>query len=119
MMNSELRTATENEARDLAGREQWREAARELLRVAKAQPQDASRWLQIADWQRRSGDASAAAHTLETALKLNSRKKSTPLDESDSIALWLALAEAQLEAQNWNACIAACQVVLELSARHH
>lgn len=118
-MNSELRTATENEAHDLAGREQWREAARELLRVAKAEPRDAARWLQIASWQRRSGDAAAAAQTLETALKLNSRKKSTPLREQDSIALWQALAESQFEAQNWGACISASRILLEISPRHH
>ena len=118
-MNSEAMAATENQARDLAGREQWREAARELLRVAKAQPRVASRWLEIAAWQRRSGDAAAAAQTLETALKLNARRQSTPFVERDAIALWQALAEAQLEAQNWSACIAACQILLEMSPRHH
>lgn len=118
-MNSEAMAATENQARDLAGREQWREAARELLRVAKAQPRDASRWLEIAAWQRKSGDAAAAAQTLETALKLNSRKQSTPLREPDAIALWQALAEAQLEAQNWVACIAACEILLEHAPRQH
>ena len=118
-MNSELRTATENQARDLAERECWREAARELLRVAKAEPRDAARWLQIAQWQRQSGDAIAAAQTLETALKLNGRKRGATLDESDSLALWQALAEAWLEAQNWSACQAACEILLQLSPRHH
>ncbi len=118
-MNSELRTATENQARDLAERQRWREAARELLRVAKAEPRDTSRWLQIAQWQRQSGDILAAAQTLETALKLNGRKRSKALDERDSIALWLALAEAQLEAQNWSACLKSCEVLLKLSPRHH
>lgn len=118
-MNNEVRAATENQARDLAGREQWREAARELLRVAKAEPRDASRWLQIANWQRKGGDAIAAAQTLEIALKLNSRKKSSPLLERDAVSLWQALAEAQLEAQNWVACVSACQELLELSPGHH
>jgi predicted Zn-dependent protease len=118
-MNSELRTATENQARDLAERQKWREAARELLRVAKAEPRDTSRWLQIAQWQRQSGDIIAAAQTLETALKLNGRKRSAALDERDSITLWLALAEAQLEAQNWSACLASCEILLRLSPRHH
>lgn len=118
-MNSEVMAATENQARDLAGREQWREAARELLRVAKAEPRDAGRWLEIAAWQRKSGDAAAAAQTLETALKLNSRKQSTPLLEPDAIALWQALAETQLEAQNWGACIVACQALLEMVPRQH
>lgn len=118
-MNSELRTATENQAHDLAERHRWREAARELLRVAKAEPRDASRWLQIAQWQRQSGDAAAAAQTLETALKLNARKRSKALDERDSLALWLALAEAWLEAQNWGACRAACDILLQHSPQHH
>ena len=42
-MNSEAMAATENQARDLAGREKWREAARELLRVRCAQ------WLHAID----------------------------------------------------------------------
>lgn len=118
-MNSELQAATENEARILAEREQWREAARELLRVAKAEPRDASRWLQIARWQRQSGDFNAAAKTLKTALKLNANRKRNPLKPSDSIALWLALAEAQLESQNWQACIESCRALLALSPGHH
>lgn len=118
-MNSELRLATENEAHILAEREQWREAACELLRVAKAEPRDAARWLQIAHWQRQSGDITAAAKTLETALKLNSNRKSSPLKEQDSIALWLALAEAQLESQKWQACITSCQAILGFSENHH
>jgi predicted Zn-dependent protease len=118
-MNSELRAATENQARDLAERQRWREAARELLRVAKAEPRDASRWLQIAQWQRQGGDVLAAAQTLETALKLNGRKRSKALDDRDSIALWLALAEAQLEAQNWSACLNSCEILLQLAPRHH
>jgi len=118
-MNNEAMAATENQARDLAGREQWREAARELLRVAKAQPRDTSRWLEIAAWQRKSGDAAAAAQTLETARKLNSRKQSTPLGEQDVVSLWQALAEAQLEAQNWDACLVACQFLLEIAPQHH
>lgn len=118
-MNSELRTATENQARDLAERHRWREAARELLRVAKAEPRDTSRWLQIAQWQRQSGDLLAAAQTLETALKLNGRKRSKALDERDSLALWLALAEAQLEAQNWSACLSSCEILLQMAPNHH
>lgn len=118
-MNSELRTATENAARTLAEREQWREAARELLRVAKAEPRDAARWLQIAHWQRQSGDAIAAAKTLETALKLNTGSKREPLEQRDSIALRLALAETQLESQSWQACVNSCQALLKLSPNHH
>jgi tetratricopeptide (TPR) repeat protein len=118
-MNSELRAATESQAHDLAERQRWREAARELLRVAKAEPRDTSRWLQIAQWQRQSGDILAAAQTLETALKLNHRKRRKALDERDTLALLLALAEAQLEAQHWSACLGSCEAVLQLSPRHH
>lgn len=118
-MNSELRTAAENQAHDLAGQELWREAATKLLRVAKAEPGDTQRWLQIANWQRRGGDAKAAVQTLETALRLNSQTLDNPQRAKDSIALWLALAESQFEAQNWELCISASNMLLQLSPAHH
>ncbi len=118
-MNSELRTAAENQAHDLAGQEQWREAATKLLRVAKAEPGDTQRWLQIANWQRRGGDAKAAVETLETALELNSRRLDNPQRKDESVALWLALAEAQFEDQNWELCISAGNALLQISPRHH
>jgi len=34
-------------------------------------------------------------------------------------ALWQALGEAQLEAQDWNGCIEACRALLLLEPRHH
>lgn len=118
-MNSELRTSAENQAHDLAGREEWREAATVLLPVAQAEPGDTQRWLQIANWQRRGGDAKAAIETLETALRLNSQALCNPKRSKDSVALWLALAESQFEAQNWELCASACNILLQISPGHH
>ena len=114
-------TASENQARGLAEKEQWREAARELLRAAKAEPRNTARWLQIAAWQRQSGDAKTAAQTLQTALRLNNnnKKKSTLLPPDDSTALRQALAEAHLEAQNWDEAMSVCRALLEISPHHH
>jgi tetratricopeptide (TPR) repeat protein len=117
MTNSETIAASENAAKNLAEREQWRDAAKELLRAARAEPGNAARWLQIAQWQRQSGDARSAASTLRTALRLN--KKSAQRTPEDDIALHQALAEAHLETQNWEEAITVCQALLKLAPRHH
>jgi tetratricopeptide (TPR) repeat protein len=108
--------ASEDAAKNLAEREQWRDAAKELLRAARAEPQNLGRWLQIAQWQRQSGDAKSAAQTLQTALRLH--KKNTRL-AADDAALRQALAEAYLEAQNWEEAIVACRALLKMSPSHH
>jgi tetratricopeptide (TPR) repeat protein len=118
MTNSESIAASEDAAKNLAEREQWRDAAKALLRAAKAEPGNAARWLQIAQWQRQSGDAKSAASTLQTALRLN-HKKSARLAASENIALHQALAEVHLEAQDWDKAIAVCHALLDLMPRHH
>lgn len=102
------------EAATLAGREQWKAAARVLKRAAQAVPHDAARWKQVAEWQVQSGDIRAAIRTLEQALKLN-------LDSTATlrIELWLALAETHLAGQNWELGAQACGEILRLSPRHH
>ncbi len=104
----------DEEAQILAAREQWRDAARVLKRAAQAAPQDAARWKQIAEWQARGGDIKAALRTLENALEINSHAA-----QHTRIELWLALAEANLSAQNWQLGAQACGEVLRLDSRHH
>ena len=117
-MNAETIAAGEHAAQDLAERQQWRDAAKALLRVAKAQPRKLERWLQIAQWQRQGGNAREAAETLETALRLNARK-SKPLSSRGELELRQALCEAHLESQNWDAAIEACKSLLEIAPGHH
>jgi tetratricopeptide (TPR) repeat protein len=125
MTNSQTIAASEAAAKNLAEREQWAKAAKALLRAAKAEPGNAARWLQIASWQRQSGDAKSAVQTLETALRLNAKlnqkksSESTPLAPVDDLALRVALAETHLESQNWDDAAAACQAILKIEPRHH
>lgn len=114
MTTTETIAASEDAAKNFAEERQWRAAAKELLRAAKAEPQNTARWLQIANWQRQCGDARQAASTLQTALRLN-RKNGGAENQS----LRQALIEAHLEAQNWDAAIEACRALLKLSPRHH
>lgn len=130
----------EDEAHELANRSKWGAAAKALLRVARAEPHNTERWLKIAQWQRQDHDVKAAAKTLRTALRLNTNKaadkpktkptsvrqdtktsKAMPPSQSQaaSIALWLALAETQMEAQVWDECISACHELLKLAPQHH
>lgn len=108
-------------ARLLADAEQWQGAAQILLGAAKAEPRNIGRWLQIAAWQRQSGDIKAAIKTLKTAVRLN---RSTPKRENAAaqrglLDLWQALAETFLEAQQWEEAVAACRSMLTLAPRHH
>jgi tetratricopeptide (TPR) repeat protein len=132
MANQDSILAIENRANELADGSQWGAAARALLRAAKAEPQNTARWLKIAEWQRLTGDSKAAIRTLETALRMNpapaeshaapqhtSRSRHTGPSLQDIVTLWQTLAEVQLEAQDWEACVEACYQVLELSPRHH
>jgi tetratricopeptide (TPR) repeat protein len=130
----------ESEARELARLEKWSEAARLLMRAARAEPCNTARWLQIAQWQRQSREPRAAAKTLRDALRLNGldapqrsprsegereRRKAMgtqtgpQLGTQDSVSIWQALAETQLEAQSWDECIAACRSLLQLAPNHH
>lgn len=134
----------ESQAHELASRAKWGAAARALLRVARVEPHNTERWLQIAQWQRQDHDVKAAARTLQTALRLNTsepaaaqpgparparqakqtRRKVTARQpvaarQGVSIPLWLALAETQMEAQAWTECVTACRELLELAPDHH
>ncbi len=116
MRATETIAASEDAAKTSAEREQWHEAAKHLLRAAKAEPGNTARWLQIAQWQRQSGDARSAAQTLQTAIRLTSKKRPT---EVDDLALRQALVEAHLEAQNWDEAVNACLALLVVSPGHH
>ncbi|MBV9468111.1 MAG: hypothetical protein JO316_22275 [Abitibacteriaceae bacterium] len=135
----------EDQAHELANRSQWGAAAKALLRVARVEPHNTERWLKIAQWQRQDHDVKAAAKTLRTALRLNTSSKvadnptaktgakkassgnspkilqdlSPIANQAASIALWLALAETEMEAQVWAECIAACEELLKLAPQHH
>ena len=126
--------ALEIQAHELAAQARWGAAARAMLKAARVEPHNVDRWLQIAQWQRQNNDPQAAIRTLHTALRLNqpqpqpesrkTRRKQeqlSPGSEADRrmVALWQALAEAQLEAQDWDACIAACSAALHLAPQHH
>jgi tetratricopeptide (TPR) repeat protein len=114
MTPTETIAASEDAAKNLAEQQQWREAARRLLRAAKAEPHNTARWLQIASWQRQSGDARLAASTLQTALRLNAKNK-----DVEDLSLRQALIEAHLEAQSWIEAATACRALLKISPRHH
>lgn len=127
----------EHQAHELASRAKWGAAARALLRVARVEPHNTERWLQIAQWQRQDHNVKAAAKTLQTALRLTGEPAKTTkgsrntgtrreapqappaTQKESSIALWLALAETQMEAQAWDECIKACQELLTLAPDHH
>ncbi len=152
----------EQRARELARGEKWGRAARVLMQAARAEPGDAARWLQIAQWQRHNRQPQVAAQTLRAALRLNrqlpGRNAKTPLNvgvkaaahdtkspakraakteggksgtaeqkakdkrifsDKEQAALWQALAETYLEAQNWKAGIEACEALLSLTPQHH
>lgn len=175
----EAASSIEQRARLLADRQKWEQAARLLTRAARQEPQDVTRWLQIARWQRQNREPQAAVKTLREALRFNHADESRGASSRDvesrdaeittedakkargasasgagsrsgakrqraagalagnakvfvqdgtgpnvsdapkSTSLWQALAEAQLEAQNWNGCIEACREVLESEPRHH
>jgi tetratricopeptide (TPR) repeat protein len=104
----------DEEAKILASREQWNDAARTLKRAAQKAPHEAGRWKQIAEWQARGGDLKAAIRTLENAIELNQHAA-----QATRIELWLALAEANLSAQNWDLGARACGEILRLEPRHH
>lgn len=179
----------ERRAHELAQSERMGQAARLLLRAARAEPQELARWLQIARWQRQNREPQAAAETLLAALRFNhmsdnigngntkntsgrwsaagadmtqnrevatKAKRASPQNRraaplraaqadssspardapsraddpntsaantsaarSECLPLWQALAEAQLEAQNWNGAIEACRELLKNEPRHH
>ncbi len=104
----------DDKAKILADQEKWHEASRALKRAAQMAPQDVGRWKQIAEWQARGGDMNAALRTLENALEINRYSA-----QNTRIELWLALAEANLSAQNWQLGAQACGEILRLDARHH
>jgi tetratricopeptide (TPR) repeat protein len=101
-------------AQDAASREALTEAVDALRHAAELEPHNIERWLQIARWQRQNGDPVAAQSTLETAIKANDAANTSKV-----LSLWLALAELQLQAQNWDDCIASCQAVLAVQPREH
>jgi len=126
-------TTLDIQAHELAAQDKWSAAVRALTKAARAEPKNIERWLQIAQWQRANNDPQAAIRTLRTALRLNtpqSQKQRTAHDArraheptassmTHPITLWQALAEAQLEAQEWDECILACQGALHLVPQHH
>lgn len=109
----------ETAAQELADRAKWGAAARALLRVARAAPHNTERWLKIAQWQRQDQDVKAAARTLRTALRFHAGSAAVSEQAGASSALWLALAEIQLETQAWDECIAACHELLKVAPTHH
>jgi cytochrome c-type biogenesis protein CcmH/NrfG len=98
-------------AQDAASREALTEAADALRKAAELEPHNIERWIRIARWQRQNGDSSAAQSTLEAAIAANRQAETLPL--------WLALAELQLQSQQWEACIASCRAALQLHPRDH
>lgn len=122
MLKPDEITTMDAAARLLADAEQWQGAAQVLLRAAKAEPRNTTRWLQIADWQRRSGDAQGAIGTLKTALRLNRSTRKHPATagtQRNLLDLWQVLAETLLETQKWEEAVAACRSMLLLAPRHH
>ncbi|HVF09232.1 MAG TPA: tetratricopeptide repeat protein [Abditibacteriaceae bacterium] len=130
----EMTVALEIQAYKLAAQARWGAAVRAMSKVARAEPGNVERWLQIAHWQRQNNDLRAAIRTLSTALRLNAPRAKirgashrpgqelTPPDSGPAahmVTLWQALAEAQLEAQAWEECIRACQASLQLAPHHH
>jgi predicted Zn-dependent protease len=131
----------ETRAAELAQQEKWKQAARTLLRAARAEPTEISRWLQVAAWQRQARAPKDAVETLITALQANGisthgsargenanspepraqrvRPKREQLGETDVSALWQAMAEAQWDTRNWSGCIKACEALLQLQPRAH
>jgi tetratricopeptide (TPR) repeat protein len=128
----------EARAEELAQQEKWKQAARTLMQVTKAEPAVVSRWVQIAAWQRQSRAPREAVETLHKALELNGinshpadsdevstaakrgrTSKPQLLNESDVTTLWQAMAEAQWDARNWSGCIQACEVLLRVQPRSH
>jgi cytochrome c-type biogenesis protein CcmH/NrfG len=101
----------EQMAQEAASREALGEAASALRHAAELEPNNIERWLQIARWQRQNGDSAAAQSTLQAAIEANEAGK--------VLSLWLALAELQLQSQNWEACIASCRAALALKPREH
>lgn len=63
----------EQRAYELADEKQLAVAAQLLLQIARENPQDATRWLQVARWQRDARDFSAALETLQSALEIFDR----------------------------------------------
>lgn len=69
----------------------------------------------------RSKRATKDDATAKNAAELPAPQPSGVPDEKaqDLVTLWAAMAEVQLEAQDWRACVEACLQVLELAPRHH
>jgi tetratricopeptide (TPR) repeat protein len=117
---TKLETISHNEkaAYQLADREQWRDAAKVLLSVARTEPRKIARWLVIAQWQRQGGDPRAAAKTLNSALNLITSKRPR-LPEDELLAMLVVLTECHLESQNWEDAITTGREVLECVPHHH
>src|SRR5687767_13418392 len=90
----------EKEARNVAAEsESWRRSGGTDRRVGPSQS-DVNYFLKLAEKQRQNGDADGAIRTLRSAIRIN-RWSPLTTRERNLTAIWLALAEAQLEAQNW------------------
>lgn len=116
----------EEEAHRLAAADRFSSAAETLLPVALDDPQNARRWLNLAHWQRTSGDFDGAARTLRLALHLNEkcpaatrRKIGTDVLTERRVCLLQALAETHLEDRDWGGCVTACRQLLEKRPQNH
>ena len=107
----------EQVAQEAIAREARNEAANALRHAAEIEPHNVERWLQISRWQREDSDIAAAQSTLQSAIAANTTEDAAAL--SRLVTLWLALAELQLQTQDWEGCIASCRTVLEMQPREH
>jgi tetratricopeptide (TPR) repeat protein len=101
------------QAHTAAARKQWDKAIQKLSRAAYL-TKKAELWKQIAEWQVLQGDSASAIRTLENALIVHEKS-----DLATRLDLWLALAETQMSAQNWELGAQACGEMLRLNPRHH
>lgn len=94
---------------------------REALRC---RPRWTEGWLQQSAWLRAMGNDSGASAILQRAIrKISAARKPQPITQRavrlDLIALWLALAETQMDLREWDACVISCTELMQLDPNHH
>ena len=132
----------EKQAAAFAAKNQWQEAAAALLPLAHLQPDDAARWLLIAQWQRAARDFRGAIETLQSALQSAlqpganatsstryaaeqlsntsfAKRVTDPVSAREIERIHLELAENFAEAHDWTQCIEASHALLRIAPRNH
>lgn len=112
-------------AYQLAGHEEWDQAANSLQKAADADPGQVKRWLTIAAWRQRCGQFSKAISVLAHALNLDqkesaliSAKGTCHWSANEQVLLLSELAHLYAQDSRWTECEEVCMKVLELQSDH-